>query len=232
MMPSYWETTKSPYASVLLALPLLVCYEILLLLSDTGGAWQIRNAMDVWVRYVFQAFEIRPQHVTFVLIGILIGALVWLRLKKPEMGLPLNHVGILLLEAFIYSMVLGVLVNLLLYSSVLDLLIGNQTAQKLALSIGAGLYEEFVFRVLLLNGLFFGLHPILRSTVLTAVIAILSASFLFALAHYVGSLGDDFDLHSFLFRWVAGLLFTVLYFVRGFAVTAYTHAFYDIHVLL
>ena len=127
-----------------LALPLLVCYEILLLLSDTGGAWQIRNAMDVWVRYVFHAFEIRPQHVTFVLIGILIGALVWLRLKKPEMGLPLNHAGILLLEAFIYSMVLGVLVNLLLYSSVLDLLIGNQTAQKLALSIGAG-YTKNLF---------------------------------------------------------------------------------------
>ena len=132
-----------------------------MLLSDTGGAWQIRNAMDVWVRYVFQAFEIRPQHVTFVLIGILIGALVWLRLKKPEMGLPLNHAGILLLEAFIYSMVLGVLVNLLLYSSVLDLLIGNQTAQNSPSQLVQG-YTKNLFSSAAVKWLFFGLHPILQ----------------------------------------------------------------------
>ena len=232
MSPSYWQTTRTAYASILMSLPLLISYELLLLWGDQGGAWQIRNAMDVWVRFVFQAFELRPHQVTFVLIAGLVGTLVWFRLKQPEVSLPLSHVGLLLLEAFVYSMLLGVLVNLLIYSSVLDLLIGGETSQKLALSLGAGLYEEFVFRVLLLNGLFLVLHPLLRSTVVTAVIAILAASFLFAMAHYVGSLGDAFDLHSFLFRWIAGLLFTVLYFVRGFAVTAYTHALYDIHVLL
>jgi len=67
---------------------------------------------------------------------------------------------------------------------------------------------------------------------LAVVVAILGASFIFALAHYLGPLGDPPDLHSFLFRWMAGLLFTVLYYARGFAITAYAHALYDVRVLI
>jgi len=52
------------------------------------------------------------------------------------------------------------------------------------------------------------------------------------MSHYIGTMADQWQLYSFMFRWVAGLLFTVLYFMRGFAITAYTHALYDIWVLV
>jgi membrane protease YdiL (CAAX protease family) len=48
----------------------------------------------------------------------------------------------------------------------------------------------------------------------------------------VGPYGDVLTPVSFLFRFVAGLLFTGLYYWRGFAVTAYAHACYDIRVTL
>ena len=83
-----------------------------------------------------------------------------------------------------------------------------------------------------------GLHkhligsPLLRKKVVTATVSVLLAAFLFSLSHYVGTMADTWQLYSFMFRWVAGLLFTVLYFVRGFAITAYTHALYDIWILV
>ena len=109
---------------------------------------------------------------------------------------------------------------------------GSGLMQNLALSVGAGLFEEIIFRVLLLNLLFLLLSPLIKKKVVSAVVAVLLASFLFSLSHYVGTMADTWQLYSFMFRWAAGLLFTVLYFIRGFAITAYTHALYDIWVLV
>jgi hypothetical protein len=50
--------------------------------------------------------------------------------------------------------------------------------------------------------------------------------------HYIGSLGDSFDMTSFVFRWVCGLVFTVIYWFRGFAPAVWTHALYDVWVLV
>jgi hypothetical protein len=49
-------------------------------------------------------------------------------------------------------------------------------------------------------------------------------------AHYVGPLGDTFDLYGFTFRAVAGLFFALLFLVRGFGIAAGTHAAYDMLV--
>ena len=45
-------------------------------------------------------------------------------------------------------------------------------------------------------------------------------------------MADSFTWYSFLYRWLAGVAFTGLYYFRGFAVTSCTHALYDIRVLL
>jgi hypothetical protein len=44
----------------------------------------------------------------------------------------------------------------------------------------------------------------------------------------VGPHGDRLELGSFAFRAVAGLLFSTLYLLRGFGITAWTHALYDL----
>ena len=94
------------------------------------------------------------------------------------------------------------------------------------------IFLKIIFRVLLLNLLFLLLKPFLKSKIGVAVASVLVASFLFSISHYIGTMADQWQWYSFMFRWVAGLLFTVLYFMRGFAITAYTHALYDIWVLV
>ena len=136
-------------------------------------------------------------------------------------------------EAFVYSLVLGLLLQSILRLSGLSS--GGPESgplQNFTLSLGAGLFEEIIFRVILLNLFFLLLKPLLRNKVTTVVFSDLAASFLFSMSHYIGSMADSWQLYSFMFRWAAGLLFTVLYFQRGFAITAYTHALYDIWVLV
>ena len=95
---------------------------------------------------------------------------------------------------------------------------------------GAGLYEEVLFRLLLLPAVAFVLERLGASASAAAAWAILLTSGLFSLAHYVGPLGDTFDLYGFVFRALAGGFFAVLFLARGFGIVAGTHAAYDILV--
>jgi hypothetical protein len=105
------------------------------------------------------------------------------------------------------------------------------------LSVGAGFYEEVAFRVVLFGlgakvlRLFAEPLPVFRVRLLTLFWAIVSAG-MFSAWHYVGQLGDPFELRSFVFRWVCGLVFTVIFLFRGFGPVVWTHAVYDIWVLV
>ncbi|MED5435683.1 MAG: CPBP family glutamic-type intramembrane protease [SAR324 cluster bacterium] len=231
-MSNYWRFSRSAYYSVVAALPLLVVYEILVILTRSRY-WGIRNAADMWIRTFLMAFDLQAQHLTFVMIAIAFALIPLAKTRSSGVKLKANYFLLMFAEAFAYSLVLGVALQYILRLSGLTAGgPGNGALQNFALSLGAGLFEEIIFRVLLLNLLFFILSYVFKSKVTTAVISVLAASFLFSLSHYIGSMADSWQLYSFMFRWIAGMLFTVLYFMRGFAITAYTHALYNIWVLV
>jgi hypothetical protein len=66
------------------------------------------------------------------------------------------------------------------------------------------------------------------------ILAVLVSAALFRAHHHIvyleGRFGQavPFNLAEFAFRSVAGVYFAVLFAIRGFGVTAGTHAFYDI----
>jgi hypothetical protein len=119
------------------------------------------------------------------------------------------------------------------------------------MSLGAGFYEELAFRVVL-----FGLGAkilvwivskqkveltgtattkasgfSLRTLGVMVAWAIVS-SIIFSAVHYVGPMADSFQLPSFLFRMVLGLALTLIFATRGFAAAVWTHALYDVWVLV
>ena len=231
-MSNYWRYSRSAYYSAVAALPLLVIYEILIVLSQSRY-WGIRNAADVWIRTFLMAFDLQAQHITFVLIGISLALIPIAKSRARGIKLKANYFALMFAECLAFSLVLGVLLQSILRLGGLSSGgPGSGLMQNLALSVGAGLFEEIIFRVILLNLLYLLLSTLLKKKVVAAVFSVLLASFLFSLSHYVGTMADTWQLYSFMFRWAAGLLFTVLYFVRGFAITAYTHALYDIWVLV
>jgi hypothetical protein len=117
----------------------------------------------------------------------------------------------------------------------------------LVMSLGAGFYEELAFRVVL-----FGLgakllvwlvtkqrlvlvgestRPTFRAGMLMFMWAFVAA-IIFSGVHYIGAYGDAFQLTSFTFRMFLGLALTLIYVTRGFAAAVWTHALYDVWVLV
>src|SRR5438034_86667 len=104
---------------------------------------------------------------------------------------------------------------------------------RLMVSLGAGIYEELLFRVVLVGALATACRALFAWRPITAgVAATLGGAAIFSAFHYIGPYGDRLQLYSFLFRMIAGVFFSALYLVRGFGITAWTHALYDLSLLL
>jgi membrane protease YdiL (CAAX protease family) len=101
----------------------------------------------------------------------------------------------------------------------------------LVASIGAGIYEEFLFRLIAFAALHVILADVLRLSDRWAVPAVIVISaLLFSAYHYLG--GESFVPRIFVFRSLAGIYFGVLMVTRGFGITAGAHAAYDILIVL
>ncbi len=101
--------------------------------------------------------------------------------------------------------------------------------------IGAGIYEELVFRLILICILMLLFQDILRLPYKNAIVlSVLVSAALFSAHHHVDFLSgrpnraDPFNMIEFVFRTLAGIYFAALFAVRGFGITAGTHAFYNI----
>ena len=152
-MNNYLRCSKSLYYSVVAALPLLIIYEILIVITQSGY-WSIRNAADMWIRLFLMAFDIRPQHLTFVMIGLGFVLVPIAKRYSPGIKLKLKYFLLMFIEAFVYSLLLGGLLrNILILSGLSSIIPGNNVLHNFALSLGAGLFEEIIFRVLLLLSL-------------------------------------------------------------------------------
>jgi hypothetical protein len=101
--------------------------------------------------------------------------------------------------------------------------------------IGAGIYEELVFRLILICLLMVLFQDLLRLDHKNAIVlSVLISAGLFSAHHHIdfftGRLNatDPFDWTRFAFRTIAGIYFAFLFAIRGFGITAGTHAFYNI----
>ena len=105
--------------------------------------------------------------------------------------------------------------------------------------IGAGIYEELVFRLILICGFMLFFETVIGLSRNKAVmISILLSALLFSLHHHIAFIdgqlvrGEVFTITRFAFRAIAGVYFAIIFAVRGFGITAGTHVFYDIIAVL
>jgi hypothetical protein len=226
----YFRLSRSPHYSLVFSIPLLMAYEGFALFLNHSDLYGIRNSADVFVKLFLAYMGIHG----FLGFGAaMIVALILIRVVGGEPRFGSIRFGVLvwmLAESLVYSLVFGAVV-----STVSRLLLAQpfplSRSAQILVSLGAGIYEEFVFRVLLLAALVFVLHRLLRLQrgVAYGVAAILGA-LLFSAFHYIGPFGDPLQLPSFVFRFIAGLILTGLYFARGYGITAYTHSLYDLWI--
>jgi Type II CAAX prenyl endopeptidase Rce1-like len=236
---AYWATSRSHRYSLLFALPLLLLYELLELVAPIrSGDGVIRNGADVILTGLFSA-ALGPRG-PLVFMALVIGVSIYL-IRRDRGGGPLRRglFGLMFAESVVLALAFGLVVGtatMQLLGPLRGLSAGAGAADSplahLTMSLGAGLYEELLFRVVLAALLARGFQLVGLSRTASAITAAVTGALLFSLFHYIGPLGEPFRLESFVFRAVAGLAFSALYFTRGFGITAWTHALYDVLVLV
>jgi hypothetical protein len=105
------------------------------------------------------------------------------------------------------------------------------SGDNVILSLGAGVYEEFVFRLGMMTLVSIVAVDVLKlRKSLSNLLMVLISAVLFSLYHYLGT--ESFQLQSFIFRASAGIYFAMLFLTRGFGITCGSHIAYDISIVL
>lgn len=231
-MLTYLNATRHPWSSFLFLLPLLAAYEGGVLWLGGDRAAQLRNGADAWVRWQLELFGMGYIFAApMIVLAVLIGWSWWRWGERPRdpiatwFGMAFESGGFAVL-LWQVSRNFGPLME----RFGVTLQIAPEAATHALTYIGAGVYEEVLFRL----GAFLGLTLIFRAVLLPKAVAIVlaavAAALLFAAAHHVGPYGEAMNPYVFLFRTLAGLYFTALFVCRGFGVAVGAHAGYDVLV--
>jgi Type II CAAX prenyl endopeptidase Rce1-like len=242
----YFADSRAARYSITFAVPLLVLYEVSAALLNESAVSGVRNGADVLLKTAFVMLGGRTGLHVFALVLFLWGLVLVLKDFRAHPGeIRLKYFAFMLGESFLLAAVFGsvaVRLTALLLSGPLATIQevgaagaggpgGLQTMPlqaQLVVSLGAGLYEELLFRVLLVSA-FLGLAKKLGlSKSIGVVVAVIGSALIFSAFHYVGPYGDVLTLPSFMFRTIAGLLLSGIYVARGFGIVAWTHALYDV----
>lgn len=231
---SYIKETNTLLYSYLLSLPLLLLYEFLIIFSQPGENLIVRISVDSWIKSLFTSFGLDALSIT-LFIAALAGLGILYRERKKLKRLKKIYFVYLIIESVIYAILLAFLISYMV-QTILNLdtpgsLMEMGKLQLFALSLGAGLYEELFFRVILISALMFLFTRLISKKWLAYLVSALVAALLFSTVHYIGEFGDSFTIGSFLFRFLFGLALNGIYVIRGFGTAAWTHALYDLLVI-
>ncbi len=232
------STPSGPLTDLALTLPIFLGYHLGVIFLP------VRNAADVVTRELVNLAD--RSLTTYAALTLCIGGLYVAVLMLLGRGRALHWERFLSIavEGVVYAIAMRLIANWV--SSRLVLAQGGELAVSLAdhdafsglvMALGAGFYEELAFRVGLygVGGRLFtltfpSLVPFSRLLKLLAWGLFSAAAF--SAWHHLGAMGEPFDLRVFIFRMVAGLVFTLIYALRGFAPAVWTHALYDLWVLV
>ncbi len=240
----YWEDTRRPLSCLAFLLPWMGVYEGGVLLMSQQDVDHLRNGADFWLRALLTRTGFSQTWLLPVLVaGIL---LVWHIVRRHPWRIRLETQVGMLAESLVLAAMLvaaGQLHHLLFVSlqsvetdprllatapAAGGLLASGPAVPHAVSCIGAGVYEEVLFRLLLVPAALTAFRLLEFPERPAAAMAAITTAFVFALAHHVGPAADAFSLYTFSFRAAAGLFFAGIFFLRGFGIAVGCHAAYDI----
>ena len=229
---SYFFTSRSSFYSFLFTIPLFFVYEISIVFLSKDDIIVVRNGADFLMRNILESFDIYGLYgLGFVfLFGFVLSFIFFIKTNKKK-ELKFNFLFFMFIESVLWSFILYLMLSK--FMLVLMNPTGKMILQQVTLAIGAGIYEEFLFRVLLIAGLTRLLGFIfLWKQLARKIVALIISGGIFSAFHFMGEYGDFFSMELFLLRFFAGIILGALYLFRGFGITAYTHSIYDLIVLI
>ncbi len=237
----YTELSTDPLHILLFLLPLVLFYEATLVYSRTSGVVDSVAAHELIYRFL-RAFGDAALYLPgIVLIGIL---LVMKIARRDAWRVRASVFPLMAVESVVWAIPLLVIAALLSTTPAVGVmgnaggtgavggdLSGVPLLGRIALSIGAGLYEELLFRLLFVSVAAMLLRNIARvSDTWAAGLAIALAAIAFTFYHQSGNPATVTARRLLYF--VAGCFLGLLFVMRGFGIVVGAHAVYDLFVLL
>jgi CAAX amino terminal protease family. len=241
----YLEISSMPLTCFFFTLPLFIVYH--------GGLWWLNNfsdlrwanAADIAIADALGKLGMAGPLLSFIFV-VMVFLLMQSFSKKTWQRPSFTTWFVMILESFVFALPVFMLSRLVV--SFLDTvsfsaLYGEDAISwqaNLILSCGAGVYEEFLFRLILMGIIIIFLDKILRiKSGWKYIIAAVLQALVFAASHHLPSGPEailsieDFQMYlpAFSFRTVAGIYFAFLYIERGFGIAAGSHALYDLLVV-
>jgi membrane protease YdiL (CAAX protease family) len=230
------QDPRNLLTSLILVFPLFLVYQVGVLFT-----LPMLNGADFLTVFLFRNLGLSTQAYlgyTAAVAAAFAAGVLWLRRRQQFQSALVWRVFV---ESAIYALTMGSLIVFVM-TRVFGISprlsgVGGIAAQsfgtRVVMSLGAGVYEETVFRL----GIMAGLALLLERGVgvrrwVAALIALVVSSLLFSAMHHIPPYGDPFSIGVFTFRVLAGACFALLFWFRGFAIAVYTHALYDLYVLV
>lgn len=246
---TYWERTQWPLQALYFLLPILVAYQVGTVVFATPDHYRLSPILaESKLDLLYSYFGVTGSYLaSLTVVGALLGAhLVRRDPWKPEPRL----YGFMLLEAVALAVPLFMFMRVLflqpgaVVSHGGSLSLGHGLGYMAAavsngsggmipslqagvvFSLGAGIYEELVFRLIAIAAL----HALFDEVLAlpkrwSAALAVLLSAVAFSLYHFYS---QPFEVGKFLFYAFAGVYFAGVYLLRGFGIVAVTHAAFDV----
>lgn len=248
---TYWDRSRQPLEILALIAPLAVAYEAGLAWALRSDRGTITNRAHEGLLRLFDAVGIDASRMALPAlalpaVAVIVILLTWQALARRPWTLHLPTVGIMVLESAASALPLAVLAQLIARSGTpWDAMAAPSwallaegaapdtgalgTLGKISLAIGAGIYEELIFRMALIALL----HTLLVDACRMGerpglAISIAVSAVLFALYHPLGAPDGGIDWRRAAFFVGAGAYLGVLYVLRGFGIAVGAHAAYDL----
>jgi len=235
----YWHVTHRPLQCLVFLLPMVLAYEIGMAFWHERVPPDLRPtlAAQQLLRWFFSLFGVTGYYLPgAALIAVLLvthvacrypwrvkgGAIVGMAGESVLLAIPL-----LFLNEWLPSL-----------QSAANRRAANQGTLRdqidnLLLSIGAGLYEELVFRLIVITLVCLLVIDIARVNPATGTaLAVIISSILFSAHHYRPIGSDPWSLQEFAFRAAAGGYLAAVFVLRGFGLAVGCHVTYDVIAFL
>ncbi|HRQ72012.1 MAG TPA: CPBP family intramembrane metalloprotease [Phycisphaerales bacterium] len=226
---TYAAASARPLHVLAFLAPLILLYEIGAIAYLPGETIAARGILA----RVFESFGVVGLHLPAGLLVVVL--LIWHVLLRDRWRVRGPYLAFMAMEACVWTVPLFLFALLMTAGPALQPEAATAAAElrerswqaRLTLSIGAGLYEELLFRMILIAAAHFVLGDLLRlpdqwAKVGAAVISAVG----FMLYHHAATPVES------VFFLLAGLYFAGLYILRGFGIVVAVHALYDVLALV
>ncbi|MFO0828822.1 MAG: CPBP family intramembrane glutamic endopeptidase [Phycisphaerales bacterium] len=253
----YFARSKQPLEILFFLLPLIVFYEIgLVVVLRQGHAVMTNRAHEALLR-LFDVFGLDAAALSLPALSLpgvllIVVLLAWQALARRPWVVDLRTVAIMAIESAVLAVPLFLAIQLVMQAfaqhdptAAIAASVDGSTASpeaslralspvaRVAISIGAGLYEELIFRMALIAVM----HTLFVDAIgwkekPSIALAVVISTIAFVLYHPLSGPHGAIEWRRVVSLTVIGLWFGGVFAFRGFGIVVGTHAAYDIAALM